>query len=52
MVVLVILHHGAVIYAANTAFYYVEPTKHYACNIRTGIFPVVKSGHIHGIVIF
>ena len=49
-VVLVILHHVAVIYAANTPFYYVEPTKNYVAILVLVFFPLLNQAFFMGLL--
>jgi len=49
VITLVILHHLAVVYAANTAFYYVEPTKNVSVIILLVLFQLSNQAWFMGL---
>jgi len=52
LVIVVILHHLSVIYAANTSFYYLEPTKNGISILLLAFFQLFNQAYFMGLFFF
>jgi len=52
LISLVVLHHLAVVYAANTGFYYVEPTTNIAAIVALAYFQLINQAYFMGLFFF
>ena len=52
LISLVVLHHLAVIYAANVGFYYVEPTKNVLAIVILAYFQLLNQAYFMGLLFF
>jgi len=52
LAVLVVLHHLSVIYAANTAFYYVEPANNALTTVALVFFQLFNQAYFMGLFFF
>ena len=52
LIVLVVLHHLAVIYAANVGFYYVEPSKNVLAIVVLAYFQLLNQAYFMGLFFF